>query len=283
VEASRRGITSIVVCSSAFLPLGRSQLAAMGCPDIPIAVVPHPFGLRTRSEVRAIAEGLVGEIARLAAEGVPEAAAGARRTPPAQARRIEFTGDLEDFQALSEERRWGDGLPLVPPTPERVERMLASTRRAPDVRVATLAPGFGTATVEAIAVNSVMAGSRPEYLPVVIAAVEAVADRGFNLQGIQATTNAAAPWIIVSGPLAQRLGINAGLNCLGSGRARERHHRSCAAARPAEHRRRTPRETWIGPRTASPASTPSAARRTRAGVPGSRCTWNAAMRASRAP
>lgn len=105
----------------------------------------------------------------------------------------------------------------MPPTPERVKHMLGATRRAPQAVVATVAPGFGTATVEAMAINAVMAGCRPEHFPVLIAALEAATQRSFNLQGIQATTNPVAPWIIVNGPIARTLGINSGMNCLGQG------------------------------------------------------------------
>jgi hypothetical protein len=80
-----------------------------------------------------------------------------------------------------------------------------------------VAPAFGAASVERVAINAVMAGCRPAYLPVLIAAVEAVAAPEFNLQGLQATTNPVAPWIIINGPIAQRLGVNAGMNCLGQG------------------------------------------------------------------
>jgi hypothetical protein len=95
--------------------------------------------------------------------------------------------------------------------------MLAATQRSPDDIVAHVAPGFGVATVERIAINAVMAGCRPDCLPVLIAAVEALAERRFNLQGIQATTNPATPWLVVNGPIAAALGLNAGLNCLGQG------------------------------------------------------------------
>ena len=178
--------------------------------------MPHPFGLRSRAEVRHVAEHIVGDIARLATSPTKSAAAGATGTP-APARHLEAPAELDDFNAFCDERRWGDGLPLVPPTPERVERMLRSTRRAARDIVASIAPNYGTASVEAIAINAAMAGCRPEYLPVLIAAVEAVAERRFNLQGIQATTNPVAPWIIVNGPIARTLGINGGLNCLGQG------------------------------------------------------------------
>src|SRR6185503_12513354 len=98
----------------------------------------------------------------------------------------------EDYGAINRlyrERRWSDGLPIVPPTVERVAQMLAQTRRRPDEVVAHIAPGFGAATVERIAINAVMAGCEPGYLSAVIAAVEAAAAEEFNLQGIQATTN----------------------------------------------------------------------------------------------
>ena len=207
-----------MICSTSFLTLGRTQLAALVAPDTPIAVIPHPFGLRTRAEVREIAEQCVDQIARLAVGGADPTQSGARSPSPAEAAAaIEVPDDYEGFTVLCEERRWSDGLPLVPPTPERVQRMLAGASRAPHTVVAHVAPGFGTATVEAIAINAVMAGCRPGYLPILIAAVEAASERRFNLQGIQATTNPAAPWVIVNGPVAAASGINGGMNCLGQG------------------------------------------------------------------
>jgi hypothetical protein len=130
---------------------------------------------------------------------------------------FEAPDDVEAINRLYCERRWSDGLPVVPPTIERVGRMLDQTRRAPGEIVARIAPGFGAATVERIAINAVMAGCEPSYLPVVIAAVEAAVDREFNLQGIQATTNPVAIWVIVSGPVARRLEVNGAYNCLGQG------------------------------------------------------------------
>lgn len=133
------------------------------------------------------------------------------------ATRFEAPDDLDAINRLYRERRWSDGLPVVPPTVERVERMLRHTRRPRDAVVARVAPGFGAATVERIAINAVMAGCDPEALPVLIAATEAVAEPQFNLQGIQATTNPVAVWVIVNGPAAQQLAVNAAFNCLGQG------------------------------------------------------------------
>jgi len=130
---------------------------------------------------------------------------------------VEVADDIEAINALYRERQWGDGLPVIPPTRERVERMLAGTQRAHDEVVAEVAPGFGAATVQQIAVNAVLAGCEASHMPVLIAAVEAISAPEFNLQAVSTTTNAATAWVIVNGPVAQKLGMNSGLNCLGQG------------------------------------------------------------------
>ena len=137
---------------------------------------------------------------------------------PDRAETFEAVDDFDEINRLYRERRWGDGLPIVPPTAQRVERMLAMTQRPRHEVVARVAPGYGAATVERIAINAVMAGCDPQYLPVMIAATEAVADPAFNLQGIQATTNSVAVWVIINGPATKQLNVNEGFNCLGQGR-----------------------------------------------------------------
>ena len=198
--------------------LGRAQQKALGSPDLPIAVVPHPFGTRSRDELGRIAAECAGDIARLLCEapGGPTATAAALPAAP-RARLIEAPGGLDELNKLYMSRRWGDGLIIAPPTEEAVRRMLRHTRRAPDEVVATIAPGMGAATVEYIAIQGVMAGCYPEYLPVLIVAAEAVATRQFHLQAIQATTNPSAVWLIINGPIARRLEVNAGAGCLGQG------------------------------------------------------------------
>jgi hypothetical protein len=137
-----------------------------------------------------------------------------------QARRVGITDSLEgaiDAIELCYERGWTDGLPVVPPTPARVRALLAGTRREPDELIGPIPPRLGEATVEAIAINAVMAGCRPEYLPVVIAAVEAMLEESFNLNGVQATTHSCAPLAIVNGPIVARIGLNAATNVFGQG------------------------------------------------------------------
>ncbi|MDW3217849.1 MAG: thioredoxin family protein [Acidimicrobiales bacterium] len=131
-------------------------------------------------------------------------------------RRIEIA-DLEDEWEAMWDRGWSDGLPVVPPTEARVLRMLEGTTRAPDDIVAVVPPDLVECTVEKVAVNAVMAGCKPEYLPVVLAAVEAACTDEFNMHGLLATTMPVGPVMIVNGPIRNEIGMNAGLNLLGQG------------------------------------------------------------------
>ena len=110
-----------------------------------------------------------------------------------------------------------DGLPVVPPTRERVARMLSGTSRDRTDLVGEVAPNYGRATVEKIAVNAVMAGCRPEYLSVVLAAVEAACDPAFNLHGMSTSTHFSAPLILVNGPIRPRIGLNCSFGVFGPG------------------------------------------------------------------
>jgi hypothetical protein len=140
----------------------------------------------------------------------------ARVLPRLRARRVELGAEEDDAEAMYA-RGWSDGLPLVPPTPERVARMLAGTRRDPADVVAVVPPDLVECTVEKVAINAVMAGCRPGYLPVVLAAVEAACTDEFNVHGLLATTWFSGPLVIVNGPVARRIGMNSGVNALGQG------------------------------------------------------------------
>ncbi|MGY1660925.1 thioredoxin [Geodermatophilus sp. SYSU D00705] len=131
-------------------------------------------------------------------------------------RRVELA-DLEDEHEALFDRGWTDGLPVVPPTPERVLRMLRGTARDPGEVVAVVPPDLVECTVEKVAVNAVMAGCLPEYLPVVLAALEAACAEEFALHGVLATTYFAGPVVVVNGPVAARIGMNSGVNALGQG------------------------------------------------------------------
>lgn len=140
----------------------------------------------------------------------------AARSSGLRSRRLELA-EAEDEAEAFFERGWTDGLPVVPPTPARVLRMLEGTTRPADEVVAVVPPGFNECTVEKAAVNAVMAGCRPEYLPVVLAALEASCTQAFNMHGLLCTTWFASPVIIVNGPMARQIGMNSGVNALGQG------------------------------------------------------------------
>src|SRR5499433_3535415 len=101
-----------------------------------------------------------------------------------------------------------DGLPVIPPTRERVERMLGGTARDRTELVGEVPPNYGRATVEKIAINAVMAGCRPDYLPVVLAAVEAACHPAFALHGMSTSTHFSAPLIVINCPIRGRIGVN---------------------------------------------------------------------------
>ncbi|MBI2910235.1 MAG: hypothetical protein HYX92_21545 [Chloroflexi bacterium] len=132
--------------------------------------------------------------------------------------RIKVGNSYEAVEDYLYEHGWTDGLPIVPPTEDRVQRMLASMKLAPDDVIGVIPTAQAEATAEKVAINAVMAGCRPEYLPVVVAALRAMLEPEFVLGRVQATTNPVAPFLVVSGPIRKELDINCGHGALGPGR-----------------------------------------------------------------
>ncbi|MFN0148169.1 MAG: TlpA family protein disulfide reductase, partial [Dehalococcoidia bacterium] len=148
--------------------------------------------------------------------GIAERLAAEAEGSPLRARRI-HVGEGDDLFEFMFDQGLTDGLPVVPPTPERVMRMLAGTKRDAQSVIGVCAPNMAPVTVEKAAINAVMAGCKPEYLPVVIAAVEAITTEQFNIHGVLATTHFPTPVIIVNGPIRERIGMNMKMNVFGQG------------------------------------------------------------------
>ena len=127
--------------------------------------------------------------------------------------------ELDESQVYAEfvERQWCDGLPIVPPTPERVRAMLAGAGADPAESLGLMPPLWRDCTLEKLAVNAVMAGADPSYFPIIVSAVEALLDPAFNLYGVQATTHPVAPLVIVNGPIARAVGLHSGAGLFGPG------------------------------------------------------------------
>lgn len=209
-----RGPTALVVCSTAFAALGRAQARGHAQPGLPLVEVAHPFGSLDAAAVREMAPALAARIDH--ALNDPTAAPPER--PSIARSRIRVPSDPVAMSLEFTARGWGDGLPLVAPTEARVARVLGGTRRDPAEIIARLPPRHGAATVERVAINATMAGCLPEHLPVLLAAVEAAAHPSLRLASLQATTNPATVAMVVSGPIATALDLNASVNCLGPGR-----------------------------------------------------------------
>ncbi len=131
--------------------------------------------------------------------------------------RIHEASDLEAAIEMCYEQRWTDGLPVVPPTRNAIERIISYLQRDPEEVIGIIPPRNGVATIEKIAINCVMAGCKPEYVPVVIAAIEAMLQDRFNLNGVQTTTHSCAPLVMVSGPVVKKLGFNSKEGVFGHG------------------------------------------------------------------
>ena len=174
------------------------------------------FGVDLASEFPALPAQRPGCGSKTQDLGVPEALAIKFGTTPFHSRPIELADAEDDMEAMYD-RGWTDGLPVVPPTPARVLRMLAGTSRGAQEVVAIVPPDLTPCTVEKVAINAVMAGCLPEYFPVVLAAVEAACTSTFNAHGLLATTYFSGPVLVVNGPIAQRIGMNSGVNVFGQG------------------------------------------------------------------
>jgi len=124
--------------------------------------------------------------------------------------------EVDEFEFFLE-KAWSDGLPVVTPTEERLEQMLRGTQRRPDELVGNVPPAMEPATVRTVAIHALMAGCRPEYLPVVLGGLKLMLREEFNLNGVQGTMHGVAPLMIVNGPYAKSIGLHGGNGCFGPG------------------------------------------------------------------
>jgi hypothetical protein len=178
-----------------------------GVEDLNIAEYPGPLGIHDPAQItKNIESDLIGKIVTgLTRSSGEAAAAGAKRNP----KDIVFAGTPEEVGRYFDAQEWSDGLPIVAPTAERVERFLKFTDRAPDEAVAVLQSANLQATPWNIAVNAVMAGCRPEHMPLIIAAVEALGDERCSLNNI-GSSSGIFPFVLINGSIVDRLGIQSG-------------------------------------------------------------------------
>ena len=181
---------------------------------LPVVEIPHPMHSAPHDAVTARAEAVVAQlVTALTERKASHASAAATQLPEI----ISLNADPVAIEEFFFEQGWSEGLPITPPTRAAVEAMLAHTPRDRTQTLGPIPPRMRIVSVEKIAVNAVMAGCKPDYFPVVLAAVEAVLDENCRLYGIQTATNNTTPLIIVNGPAIKRLNLNAGGNVFGAG------------------------------------------------------------------
>lgn len=215
--AERAGVPAVAIGGAGFEGMGRAIGRSLGVPHVPIVSYPgviltddtETFRAKMREQVApAVVDALVQGSATTA-EAAPDHDPG-----PTD---VVVRGDLDAVTEHFEERGWTDGLPIVPPTPERVAAFLARTRRDPDEVLGVLAPEQRRATVRSVAVNGVMAGCRPEHMAVLIGVVECLADPVWRVQDAGSTPGW-EPLVVLSGPVVEQLGFNSGTGALRVGR-----------------------------------------------------------------
>ena len=218
----KQGIPTASLVAKGFEKAWQQSASAFGLAVLPMAATDQTFTNASPSEIEhmvdlALERLIVGVTMTPERQDLTLLAA---KVAPAESLTVEGQDLLDAFMAMNElflQNEWGDGLPLIPPTPKAVSEALRHTKRDPQEVIAVLEPGFGVATVERIAINAVMAGCKPEYLPVLIAAVKAVSQPRFMLRDAAVSTGSRAPLLLINGPIAERLKINSGVCALGPG------------------------------------------------------------------
>ena len=174
--------------------------------------VPHPLGMISKEEVNAKVDAAFDDIVKAATAWTPSKEKQDAQVKPYPAKRFKFSGTYADVNDMFQKRKWSLSLPIVPPTVDKVAAMLKGTKRNPAEVLWVVPPRQGMLTVELVAALGVMAGAKPEHMPLLIATVEAMADPVAAWRGPTTTTAATVPVFFISGPIIEKLKLNPGLS-----------------------------------------------------------------------
>jgi hypothetical protein len=202
--AEEAGVPSVSLTCEGFLGQAATTASGLGMPGLPVALVPGHVDVQTVDELRANVLGVTVDAVVQGLTAAPEKAAELVEPEPGE---VIFEGTPDEVNRFFYENGWGDGLPIVPPTAARVEAFLRATDRDADEELGVLLPDRRAATVRTVAINGVMAGCRPEYMPVLVALAEAMADPRYGVEH-SGNTPGAETLIVVNGPIIRRLGFN---------------------------------------------------------------------------
>ena len=219
ITIEERNIPAVAVCNRGFVFDASSASHVKGMPGLRTvsSAIPAECTVQEQIEsgVDAVLEDIIAALTRplTAEETSPKVPSEAPEKVP----RMAFTGSLQEVNRFYYQKVWTDGLPIFPPTEAAVAEMLTGTDLPPDHVLGKIPSRFGKATVEKIAVNAVMAGALPTYLPLIIAGVEAMADPVSNLGWVAVGTGSHTPCWIVNGPVRKDLQMNSGTGYLSPG------------------------------------------------------------------
>ena len=205
-----------MVTTTGFSTLARMTGKAGGIDDLRTAEYPGPIGIHDTPQIeRNVRDVLIDRVIR-GLTMVDAPAASDRAVSGSRYTDIVFTGTADEVSRFFHEREWSDGLPVVAPTVERVERFLRFTSRSPHAEIAVLPSANLRATAWNVAVNGVMAGCRPEHMPLLVAAAEALGDEHCSLNMI-GSSSAILPYVLINGPIAKQLGFESGAQLISRG------------------------------------------------------------------
>jgi hypothetical protein len=222
VAVEKAGIPAVGIVARSFVQAWQACVDGWGQPSTAFVTIPHATTGQQADFIRAMVDEQIDAVVR--GLTTPAAATEITYSMPNSKTTEVFTVKMDDTPAgldavnrFLAERDWSDGIPVIPPTPAAVEQMLQGTKRAPQDVLMVMEPGFGLATVEKIAINAVMAGCRPEHFPVLLAAIDCLAEPQMNHRDMQVSGHTEAPMILVNGPIVKKAGINYGTTAMGPG------------------------------------------------------------------
>jgi len=230
----KHGIAVATICTDEFFTLGKAEADCLGMPGLPIVQVPHPVAKLLPDQVTRLVAGAFDEVMHIWTADAEALRAEYKAQTPKVSSRLRyhslFEGNFnaadaparfrapDDYEAMNKllyRRGWTDGLPIVPPTPERHENMMGAFD--PDMLLGLIEPRQGQATIAKTAANAVMAGCQPEHFPVLVAATRALNETPLNVKALNTTTHPCAVLALVNGPIAEALDINGSYNAMGQG------------------------------------------------------------------
>lgn len=209
---------TVLLTTTMFASLVEGQSRVLGLPSLPAVVLPHPIGGTKLESVLikldAAFDQIIDSLTHAISASSPSVAQKAQESEWTE---IAVHDEWLDLQDTFIARGWSDGLPFVPPTESRIAAMLKYVDLESDYVLGAIPPRLGIATAEKVAANAVMAGCRPQHMPILLAAIKAMLEPSFNLYGIQTTTHCVAPLLVVNGPVANALNVHGGHNLFGPG------------------------------------------------------------------